>query len=101
MDMTLRSPVQIFINGKFFVIANEVDIKYNSPEFRKSLLPDNLKLDPSQFTGVVVNIKKELPMGKKEKEEQAKDKSEKDYDEFFHRMVNAVGDPDAHLPIEW
>lgn len=100
MDMTLRSPVQIFINGKFFVIANEVEIKYNSPEFRKSLLPDNIKLDPSQFTGIVVHIKKEMPLKKKELEEQAKDKSGKDYDDFFQKMVSAVGDPDAHLPIE-
>lgn len=99
MDMTIKSPVQLFINGKFFAVVSEVDIKYNSPEFRKSLLPDNLKLDPSQFTGVVVNITKELPFKKKELEEQAKSKSDKDYDNFFHQMVGAVGDPDAHLPI--
>ncbi len=98
--MTIRSPVQIFINGRFFAIANEVEIKYNSPEFRKSLVPDNLKLDPSQFTGVVVNIKKEMPIKKKEQEEVAKEKSKKDYDEFFHRMIDAIDDPDAHLPIE-
>ena len=98
--MTIKSPVQIFINGKFFAIASEVEIKHNSSEFRRSLLPDNLKLDPSQFTGVIVNIKKELPVKKKEREAVAKEKSEKDYDEFFHRMVNSIGDPDAHLPIE-
>ena len=97
--MTIKSPVQLFINGKFFAVVNEVEIKYNSSEFRKSLLPDNLKLDPSQFTGVVVNIKKQLPIDKKEKEELAKEKSNKDYDEFFHKMVDAVDDPDAHLPI--
>jgi hypothetical protein len=100
MDMTIKSPVQIFINGKFFVVASEVEIKHSSPEFKKSLVPDNLKLDPTQFTGVVVNIKKEMPLKKKEQEIQAKAKSGKDYDEFFHRMVNAIDDPDAHLPIE-
>jgi hypothetical protein len=99
MDMTLRSPVQIFINGKFYVIAQEVEIKYNSPEFRRSLLPDNIKLDPSQFTGIVVNIKKEMPVKQKEKEEQVKEKSGKDYDKFFHEMVNAIDNPNAHLPI--
>jgi len=98
--MTIKSPVQIFINGKFYVIANEVEIRYNSPEFKKSLIPDNLKIDPSQFTGVVVNIKKEMPIKKKEQEEQAKSKSNKDYDDFFHKMVSAIDDPDAHLPIE-
>jgi hypothetical protein len=98
--MTIKSPVQLFVNGKFFAVVSEVEIKYNSPEFKKSLLPDNLKLDPSQFTGVVINIKKELPLKKKEKEEQAKAKSDKDYDNFFHEMVNAIDDPDAHLPIE-
>jgi len=100
MDMTIKSPVQIFINGKFYVIANEVEIRYNSPEFKKSLIPDNIKIDPSQFTGVVVNIKKEMPIKKKEQEEQAKSKSNKDYDDFFHKMVSAIDDPDAHLPIE-
>ena len=98
--MTLKSPVQIFINGKFFVIANEVEIKRNSLEFRKSLLPDNLKLDPSQFTGIVVNIKKEMPVKENEQKEQAKDRSNKDYDDFFQKMVDAVDDPDAHTPIE-
>ncbi|MFA5460325.1 MAG: hypothetical protein WC283_03310 [Candidatus Paceibacterota bacterium] len=100
MDLTIKSPVQMFINGKFFAIVKEVEIKYNSPEFRKSLLPDNIKLDPTQFTGTVINIKKELPFKKKEKAEQAKDSSNRDYDHFFHEMVNAVGDSDAHLPIE-
>jgi hypothetical protein len=100
MDMTIKSPVQIFINGKFYVVANEVEIRYNSPEFKKSLIPDNLKIDPSQFTGVIVNIKKEMPVKKKEQEEQAKSKSDKDYDDFFHKMVGAIDDPDAHLPIE-
>jgi len=100
MDLTIKSPVQLFINGKFFAIVKEVEIKYNSPEFRKSLLPDNINLDPTQFTGTVINIKKELPVKKKEKAEQVKDKSNKDYDHFFHEMVNAIDDPDAHLPIE-
>jgi len=97
--MTIKSPAQLFINGKFFAIVDEVEIRYNSPEFKKSLLPDNLKLDPGQFTGTVINIKKQLPIKKKEQEELAKEKSNKDYDEFFHKMVGAVDDPDAHLPI--
>ena len=99
MDMTIKTPVQLFINGRFFAVVSEVEIKYNSPEFRKSLLPDNLRLDPNQFTGTIVNIKKELPVSKKEKEELVKEKSSKDYDAFFHKMVDAIDDPDAHLPI--
>lgn len=98
--MTIKSPVQLFINGKFFAVVNEVEVRYSSPEFKKSLMPDNLKLDPTQFTGTVINIKKEMPMKKDEKAEQAKEKSQKDYDAFFHKMVNAFGDPEAHLPIE-
>lgn len=97
--MEIKSPVQIFINGKFFCIANTVEVKYNSPEFRKSMVPDNMKLDPSQFTGVVVNIKKQLPSKKNEVEERKLEESKNDYDEFFHRMVDAVDDPNAHLPI--
>jgi hypothetical protein len=99
MDMTLRSPVQIFINGRFFCIAQEVEVKENSPEFRKSLIPDNLRLDPTQFTGMVINIKKKLPT-EEEKREVAKEKNKNEYNEFFNRMVNAVGDPSVHLPIE-
>lgn len=97
--MTLRSPVQIFINGRFFCIAQEVEVKENSPEFRKSLIPDNLRLDPTQFTGMVINIKKKLPT-EEEKREVAKEKNKNEYNEFFNRMVNAVGDPSVHLPIE-
>ena len=99
MDTTIKSPVQIFINGKFFCIANEVEIKHNSPEFKKSLIPDNVKLDPSQFTGTVINIKKQLPT-KNEKKELAEVKKKAEYDAFFHRMVDAVNEPNTHLPIE-
>jgi heat shock protein HspQ len=98
MDQTIKSPVQIFINGKFFCIANEVEIKQNSPEFKKSLLPDNVNIDPTQFTGVIVNIKKQIA-NQKERQERAKAKKDSKYDEFYHSMVNAVDDPNAHLPI--
>lgn len=97
--MTIKTPVQLFINGKFFSIVNEVEIKYNSPKFRTSIMPDNVKMDPTQFTGTVINIKKKLPIEKTEEAEQAKEKSNNDYDAFFHKMVDAIGDPDAHLPI--
>ena len=99
MDLTIKTPVQIFINGKFFCIANEVEIKRNSPEFRKSILPDNIKVDPSQSTGTVVMIKKP-PRTKEESKELAKARNGEEYDEFFKRMVDAVDDPDAHLPID-
>jgi hypothetical protein len=99
MDMTIKSPVQIFINGKFYCIANEVEVKYSSSEFRKSVIPDNVKLDPSQFTGTVINIKKPVTTDK-ERQETAKEKSKNDYDEFYHRMIKAKDDPDAHLPID-
>jgi soluble cytochrome b562 len=98
--MTIKTPVQLFINGKFFAIVSEVEIKYNDPQFKKSLLPDNVKLDPGQFTGTVINIKKQMPSLKREIEARAKEKSNKDYDAFFHKMVGAIDDPDAHLPIE-
>ena len=97
--MTIKTPVQLFINGKFFSVVSEVEIKYNSAEFRKSLIPDNIRLDPTQFTGTVINIKKELPLKKQEKDEQMKERSTKDYDAFFHKMIEALDDPEAHLPI--
>ena len=99
LNLTIKTPVQIFINGKFFCIANEVEVKRNSPEFKKSLIPDNVKLDPGQFTGVVVNIKKPSRTKKEKKEIKRLIKAEP-YDAFFKRMVDAVDDPNAHLPIE-
>ena len=97
--MTIKTPVQIFVNGRFFCVAQEVEVKENSPEFKKSLIPDNLRMDSRQFTGIIVNIKKKLPTAA-EKDEIAKDKNKKEYSEFFNKMMNAVGDPDAHLPID-
>ena len=73
-------------------MATEVEVKQNSPDFRAGITPN-------QITGVVVNIKKVVPT-KKEKEELAKEKSKKDYNEFFNRMVSAERDPSVHLPIE-
>lgn len=99
MDITIKTPVQIFINDRFFCIANEVEIKRSDPKFRKSLIPDNIKVDPKQFTGTVVYIKKP-PRTKKEIAELKKAKKKGGYDEFFSRMVGAVDDPAAHIPID-
>lgn len=99
MDVTIKTPVQIFINGKFFCIANEVEVKRSSAEFKKSLIPDNLKVDPSQWTGTVVNIKKP-PRTEKEKKEIKRLIKVEPFDKFFRRMVDAVDDPNAHLPIQ-
>ena len=76
-----------------------MEIKRNSPEFKKSLIPDNARLDPEQFTGTVINIKKPTRT-KKEKKEIKRLLKVESYDEFFRRMVDAVDDPNAHLPIE-
>jgi len=99
MDITLKTPTQIFINGKFFCIASQVEIRKSSPDFVKGLIPDNVKVDPERFTGTVVNIKKELPTKKEKKKVKNIIKAEP-YDKFFRRMVDAVDDPNAHLPIE-
>jgi len=99
LDFTVKTPVQIFINGKFFCIANEVEFKKSSPKFKQGLIPDNVGLDPGQFTGTIINIKKP-PRTKKEQKEIKKIIKVEPYDEFFRRMVDAVDDPNAHLPIE-
>jgi len=100
MDIKIGTPVQIFINGKFFCVANEVHVTKNSPEFKKSLIPDNIKMDSSQFTGTVVNIKRP-PRTKKEKAELKKSNKQGSYDEFFQRMVEATDDPNARTPVDW
>ena len=97
--MTIKTPVQIFINGKFYCLANEVAIKRNDPRFKKSLLPDNMKMDPSQFTGTVINIKMP-PATAKERAEVKRSLKIEPYDEFFTRMVDARGDPSKHIPVD-
>jgi hypothetical protein len=99
MDMKIRTPAQIFINGRFYCIANEVEIKHNDPRFKKSLIPDNIKLDPGQFTGIVINIKKP-PTTAKERKEVKKSLKVEPYDEFFKRMVDVKDDPEAHVPVD-
>ena len=99
MDITIKTPVQIFINGRFFCIANEVGVKHNSSKFKKSLIPDNVKKDPSQWSGTVVHIKKS-PTTKKETEEIKKTSKVESYSDFFQRMVKAKDNPNASLPIE-
>jgi len=99
MDITIRTPVQIFINGRFYCLAKEVQVKQNDPKFKKNLLPDNMKMDPSQFTGTVVHIK--VPSSTaKEKEEVKKSLKTEPYDDFFTRMVDARDDPSSHIPID-
>jgi len=98
MDQTITSPVQIFINGKFYCVADSVDIKRNSPEFRKNLIPDNLKVDSSQFTGMVININKvERVPG--EKEELRKEQSENEFDALYNKMIDARDNTELHIPI--
>ena len=96
--MTIKTPTQIFINGRFYCLAKEVAIKQNDPKFRKSLLPDNMSMDPSQFTGTVIHIKMP-PATAKEREAVKEALKTEPYDDFFQRMVNAKGDPTKHIPI--
>lgn len=97
--MTIKTPAQIFINGRFYCLAKEVEIKQNDPRFKKSLLPDNMKMDPRQFTGVVINIKRPPTTAKERKEVKEALKVEP-YDEFFKRMVDAKDNPEAHIPVD-
>jgi len=98
MNIIIKSPVQIFINDRFFCIANEVEVKHNSPKFKKSLIPDNVRQSPDQWTGTVIHIRKP-PTTKAEKKEIKRKQKVESYDAFFKRMVDAKDDPNAHLPI--
>lgn len=99
MDIKVLTPVQIFINNKFYCVADMVEIKRNSPEFRKSILPNNPKANPNEATGTAINIirSKRIPEEKKAVEEERKKGT---YDEFYNRMVNAIDDPEAHIPVD-
>ena len=100
MNITIKTPIQIFINGRFYCLAKEVQIRKNDPKFKKSLLPDNMKMDPDQFTGTVIDIKSPSPTAK-EKTEMKKSLKIEPYDDFFKRMVDARRDPSKHLPIDF
>lgn len=97
--MKVVTGAQIFINDKFFALADEVEIKYQDSKYNKSLIPDNAKLDPTQYTGTVIHIRRKQRT-KDEISEVEKAKKEGSYDAFFQRMVNATDDPDAHIPID-
>ena len=97
--MKIVTGAQIFINDKFFALADVVEVKYQDNRAKKSLIPDNGKLDPSQLSGTVINIIRK-PRTNEEREELEKAKKEGSYDAFFQRMVGAVDDPEAHIPID-
>ena len=99
MNIKIMTPVQIFVNGKFFCIAESVDVTKNSPKFNKAILPDNPKANPDETTGTVVNIIRK-PRTKKEVKEVEEEKGKGTYDEFYRRMVDATDDPDAHTPVD-
>jgi len=91
MDQVIKSPVQIFINEKFFITAEEVQVRRNDAEFKQ--------VDPNIGLGTVINIVKTKEEKKSETAERLKELREKDFDQWFHRMVNIKGDPNIHQPI--
>ena len=99
MNTKILTPTQLFINGKFFCTVDSVEIKQNDPRFKKHLLPDNPKTNPDEIHGTVINvIKKSNVAG--EQAEVKRQKKHETYDEFFNRMVAAVGDPEKHRPVD-
>ncbi len=94
MDLTFKSPIQIYINNKWFCTAQEVYVGKKRPVEGEGITPHNK-------TATIIHIKKELP---RSKEERAKNKETlkkvETYDDFFKRMVNAIDDPGAHTPVD-
>lgn len=91
MNMTFKTAVRILINNKFYCTAQEVEI-----------IQDRVKnkVEPGDWYGPIINIKKTLPRPDEEKEE-AKTKGEKeDYDEFYRKMSKAIDDPKVHIPVD-
>lgn len=79
MDTTIKQPIQIFINNKFFIVAEEVEIKRSSADFKK--------INPSVGLGTVINIVKTKKDTKAEEQTRTKELEEKEYDHWFHKMV--------------
>ena len=91
MDSEFRTRVEIWINDKFFFVADSVEIKYG----QKSLAPNT---NDATATGTVIHLhKKELTQAEKDK--QKEHVGERDYDVFYKKMVKRVGDPDVHIPV--
>jgi hypothetical protein len=90
-EQIIKTPVQIFVNDKFFITVEEVQIKRASAEFKK--------IHPNAGPGTVINLVKTKPETKPETDERLKEIQQKDYDEWFHRLVNIKGDPTLHQPI--
>jgi len=94
MELTFKSPIQIYINGKWFCTAQEVYVGEKRPSEGEGITPHNQ-------TSTIIEIRKQLPRSKEEKKKN-KDTMKKveNFDEFFKRMVDAVDDPNAHLPVD-
>jgi len=94
MELTFKTAVQIFINGKWFCTANEVQISEKKINPKQGITPET-------FTGTIINIKKEIPRKKEEIDKNKKTlKGVETYDEFFSRMVKAIDDPNVHTPVD-
>lgn len=89
-NMQLKSPLQLFVNGKFVCNIDAASILYEAKEFKK--------LTNTSAGGTVINVEKAQPLTEAEKEEQKKESGDKDYDEFYHRMTKF---PDVHEKIDW
>jgi hypothetical protein len=89
-NLQLKSPLQLFVNGKFICNIETAEIVYNSKEFKKELTTSN--------GGTVINVTKSQPLSPEEKAKQEEEGKDKDYDEFFKRMT---GFPEVHEKIDW
>ena len=89
-NLQLKTPLQLFVNGKFICNIEEAQIIYNAKEFKKELDTSN--------GGTVVNIIKSQPPTEEEKKKQEEETHDKDYDEFYKRMTRI---PEMHDRIDW
>lgn len=90
MDMTIKTPTQILVNGKFLCLADEVYIGEKKLEPKEGITPQT-------FTGTIVDIRKKQPRTKEEKEKSKNEaKSVETYDEFFQRMRHDI---DQHIKL--
>ena len=88
MDTTIKQPIQIFINNKFFIVAEKVEIKRSSAEFKK--------INPNVGLGTVINIVKTKKDTKAEEQTRTKELEKKEYDQWFHKMVK---NRETHEPV--
>jgi len=89
-NITVKRPLQLFVNGKFVCDIEEAQLIYQAPYFKKK--------NPKSGLGTVINIIKSQPPTEEDLKLQEENDKESSYDEFYKHM-NKI--PEFKEEINW